>query len=74
MYTKRPSLIPNTRVIPYEENSEIVDDIISKDGEKIGSWRVNLADEQGQYEDKDAVQKEWEGIACPEIEDLKKHY
>jgi phage/plasmid-associated DNA primase len=74
MYTRRLSLIHNTRTIPYEENSEFVDDIISKEGEKIVSWIVNLADEQCQYEDKDAVQKEWEGIASPEIDYLQKHY
>ena len=49
MYTRRLSLIHNTRVIPYEENSEFVDHILSKEVENIVSWIVNLADEQCEY-------------------------
>lgn len=74
MYTRRLSLIHNIRTIPYEENSEFVDHIITEEGEKIISWILNLADEQCQYEDKETVQNEWEGIASPEIEYLNKHY
>lgn len=74
MYTRRLSLVHNTRTEAYEENSEFADNIIQSEGEKIISWIINLSDEDCKYENKEIVQKEWEGIASPEIEYLNNHY
>jgi len=74
MYTRRLSLINNTRIEPYKEDSAFADKITEEEGEKIISWIVNLTDEECEYEDKAIVQTEWEGIASPEIKYLNHNY
>ena len=74
MYTRRLSLINNTRIKPYKEDSAFADKITEEEGEKIISWIVNLTDEECEYEDKATIQTEWEGIASPEIKYLNHNY
>jgi len=74
MYTRRLSLVNNTRTEPYKENSAFADKITDEEGEKIVSWIVNLSDEECEYEDKTTLQTEWENIASPEIKYLNHNY
>ena len=74
MYTRRLSLIHNTRKSAYDEDPEFAEKIVREEGEKIVSWILNLSDEECQYEDKETVQKEWENIASPEIKYLQDNY
>lgn len=74
MYTRRLSLINNTRTEPYKEDSAFADKITDEEGEKIVSWIINLSDEECEYENRETIQKEWEGIASPEIKYLNHNY
>lgn len=74
MYTRRLSLLHNTRQEPYPENQKLAETIKKEEAEKIISWILNFSDEECQYEDKDTVRKEWENISSPEIEYLKNHW
>lgn len=74
MYTRRLSLVHNKRKIPFKEDQEFAGKVIKEEGEKIISWILNFSDEECQYEDKTTVQKEWEGIASPELDYLIENY
>ena len=74
MYTRRLSIINNTRQEPYPENPELIELIVKNESEKIISWILNLSDSECEYENGVIVRKEWEQIASPEIEFLEKYY
>ena len=74
MYTRRLSLIHNTRKEAHKEDPTFAEKIVKNEGEKIVSWILNFSDEECQYENKEIVQTEWEETASPEIAFLNKHY
>jgi len=72
MYSRRLSLIHNTRTEPYPENPTLIDDIIEQEGSQIISWILQFEDIG--YEDRETVRREWEGLSSPEIEFIEKNY
>ena len=74
MYSRRLSAIYNTRKTPYNEDPNLIDDIVRQEGEQIVSWILNILDEQCEYEDSDTVKEEWEKLASPEVEFLQRNY
>ncbi len=74
LYSRRLSLLHNTKKEAYQENPNLVEDICKEEGEKIISWILNLPDKECKYEDSNTVRTEWEKIASPEIEYLEKNY
>lgn len=67
LYSRRLSLIHNTRQEPYQEDPTLIDKVAKEEGEKIISWILNLPDEECKYEDGKTVKLEWETIANPEV-------
>ena len=74
MYTRRLSLIHNTKQEAFPENGSFIEDIVKEEGEQIISWILNLPDEECNYEDSKTVQKEWKRLASPEVEFLENNY
>lgn len=74
MYSRRLSLIHNTRKEPYQENSTLIEDIAKEEGEKIISWILNLEDTECKYENSATVRDEWEKLASPEIEYIENNW
>lgn len=73
-YSARLSLVHNIRTEPYEYVEDFEKDIVEEEGEKIISWIVNMPEEECQYEDRNTVEKEWEGLASPELEYMNKYW
>jgi hypothetical protein len=67
MFTRRFSLIHNTRQEEYPEDSGFAEKIAEEEGEKIISWILNIPEEDCKYEAKEVLQNEWQGIATPEV-------
>jgi len=74
MFTRRLSLIHNTKKEAFEENPDFAGDVIREEGEKIISWILNFSDEECRYEDKHIIEQEWCGISTPEMDYLNKHW
>ncbi len=74
MYTRRLSLIHNTKEKAYPESSNFIDEVADEEGEKIISYILNIPDQDYKYEDGFTVKTEWERLASPEIEYLESHY
>jgi len=74
MYTRRLSLIHNTRTKPQKEDPTFAEKIVEEEAEKIVSWILNFDDDECQYEDKETVRKEWEETASPEIAYINEHW
>jgi hypothetical protein len=74
MYTRRLSLIHNTRNQSYPENSSFADEVTEEESEKIISWIFNLPQKDCKYEDARTVRNEWESLASPEIDYLQSRY
>ena len=74
MYTRRLSLIHNTRKTAHKEDPTFAERIVSEEAEKIVSWIINFSDEECEYEDKATVQEQWEETASPEISYLNKYW
>ncbi|MCJ8307270.1 MAG: hypothetical protein HRU07_09510 [Nitrosopumilus sp.] len=74
MFTRRLSLIHNTKKEAFEEDPDFAQRVAKEEGEKIISWILNFSDEECQYEDKTTIEREWCGISAPEIDYLNKYY
>lgn len=74
MYTRRLSLIHNTRETAHKEDPTFADKIVSQEAEKIVSWIINFSDDECEYESKATVQEEWEETASPELSYLNKFW
>jgi hypothetical protein len=74
MYSRRLSLIHNTRELPFAENPKLIDQVVKDEGEKIISWILNLDDVDCKYEDPTTVKKEWENLSSPEFEYIKTYW
>lgn len=71
---RRLSLLHNTRTVPYDEDPNIIENVVKKEGEKIISWILNISEYDCKYIDRQATMREWSEIASPEIEFLKVNY
>jgi phage/plasmid-associated DNA primase len=74
MYSRRLSLIKNTRQDPYPINSELEFDVVKEESEHIVSWLVNLNEIKCEYEKPEEVRDSWESEASPELEFIEKFY
>ena len=74
MFSRRLSLVRNTKEKAYPEDPTFEDSIIEKEGSEILSYLVNLSKENFSYEIKETVEREWKKIANPEDEIVEKYY
>lgn len=74
MYSRRLSLVHNTRITPHKENPLLSEQVAKEEGEKIISWIFNLSAKECEYEDPQTVKKEWESLSNPEVEYLDKFW
>lgn len=74
MYTRRLSLIHNTRLDPHKEDPTLVDRVVESEAEQIVSWILNIPNEDCKYEDKQTIKREWEEIASPELGYLEQYW
>uniref|UniRef100_A0AAU7N622 DNA primase n=1 Tax=Nitrosopumivirus cobalaminus TaxID=3158414 RepID=A0AAU7N622_9VIRU len=73
MFSRRLSLITNTRKMQFEEDATFAERVAQKEGDFIISWLLQI-DNTVKYEDKSNLRKAWNDIQSPQIPFLKKYY
>ena len=73
MFSRRLSLITNTRKLQFEEDATFAQRIAEKEGDFIISWLLQI-DSSVKYEAREDVRKLWTDIQSPQNPFLKKYY